>query len=145
METIGSLIDKYSILSIRRSFTKDPEILETIDSIMEKSRTEMDELLSEFQTGSCTKLDVVQPKFKNYAHQDNSVSSELKLSLAIDGLMKANIKLWNIEDERRDPATHRDTRLFLMDQVSVWNKTRNECIDQIDLAIWSKIKSKESV
>lgn len=144
METLGQLIDKQSILMIRRACARDEDTKKILDRIIGKGRDHINQFYYEVASGLITEKDmVVQPKFKNYAHQDNSVAVETKIGVAIQNLMDANIRLWDIEDERRDKSKTDAERLVLMDQVSVWNKTRNESIDQIDDILWGYTVKKQ--
>lgn len=63
----------------------------------------------------------------------------------VDSLSIANIRLWHIEDERREMAAllrdggpgsvGADRMLALMNSVSAVNKERNSLIDQINAAL----------
>ena len=57
----------------------------------------------------------------------------------VDKLTIANIRLWSLEDRRRDVRLSDDERLAAADGVSVVNGQRNDLIDEIDqlLARWS--------
>ena len=55
------------------------------------------------------------------------------LGSLIDKLSIANIRLWHLEDRRRDMARTDRERLTAADAVSVVNKQRNDLIDEIDL------------
>lgn len=128
---------------IRRACAHDEDTKKILDRILGKGRDHINQFYYEVASGIITEKDmVVQPKLKNYAHQDNSVAKETKLGVAIQNLMDANIRLWDIEDERRDKSKSDTDRLVLMDQVSVWNKARNEAIDQIDEILWNQSQTK---
>lgn len=55
----------------------------------------------------------------------------------IDRLTIANIRLWHIEDERREKAetASREEAVNLLNKVSKVNKERNMYIDQINAAL----------
>ena len=57
----------------------------------------------------------------------------------IDQLTIANIKLWHIEDERREfvknPNIDIEKPIFLLNQIATVNKERNTLIDKINAAI----------
>ncbi len=55
------------------------------------------------------------------------------LGSLIDKLSVANIRLWHLEDQRRDKERSDSMRLAAADSVSVVNKQRNDLIDEIDL------------
>jgi len=54
---------------------------------------------------------------------------------AIDKLTIANIRLWHLEDQRRDKSLSDEERLAACDMVSVVNGQRNDLIDEIDEAM----------
>ena len=54
------------------------------------------------------------------------------LGSLVDKLSIANIRLWHLEDMRRDMSLPDEVRLDAADRVSVVNKYRNELIDEID-------------
>ena len=144
METLGSLIDKQSILMIRRAVAQDEGTRKVIDVALNKGRDHINQFYYEVVSGLITEKDmVVQPKFKNYAHQDNSVVVNTKLGEAIYTLINANITLWDIEDERRDKSKSDTERVKLSDDVSTYNKIRNDAMDQIDSLLWNDTRAIE--
>jgi len=54
------------------------------------------------------------------------------LGSLIDKLNIANIRLWHLEDKRRDKTLSDAERLEAADMVSEVNKQRNDLIDEID-------------
>jgi hypothetical protein len=54
------------------------------------------------------------------------------LGSLVDKLTIANIRLWHLEDDRRDAGKSDSERLAAADKVSVVNAQRNALIDEID-------------
>jgi hypothetical protein len=54
------------------------------------------------------------------------------LGALVDKLTIANIRLWHLEDARRDATKSDAERLAAADKVSVVNSQRNALIDEID-------------
>ncbi|OGS01845.1 MAG: hypothetical protein A2V88_17640 [Elusimicrobia bacterium RBG_16_66_12] len=54
------------------------------------------------------------------------------LGSLIDKLSIANIRLWHLEDRRRDAAATDAERLKAADRVSVVNAERNALIEEVD-------------
>ena len=54
------------------------------------------------------------------------------LGSLVDKLTIANIRLWHLEDARRDRALPDRDRLAAADKVAVVNQERNNLIDEID-------------
>lgn len=145
MDTIGSLVDKLSILEIRKDHTQDPESLRILGETGERLKNEMNEIISKVLSGQVRdEWAVRQPKLKNYAHQDNQIEKSEGLAKVIQNLIQANIQLWNIEDTRRDKNQPDEIRLAAADQISVWNKKRNDAMDNIDAEIWRLAGSRKT-
>ena len=54
------------------------------------------------------------------------------LGSLIDKLTIANIRLWHLEDTRRDKSLPDAKRLKAADAVAVVNRQRNKLVDEID-------------
>lgn len=54
------------------------------------------------------------------------------LGSLVDKLSIVNIRLWHLEDTRRDSSLSGKKRLKAADAVSVANSQRNQLIDEID-------------
>ncbi len=69
------------------------------------------------------------------------------LGSLVDKLTIANLRLWHLEDARRDRALSDQDRLAASDAVSVVNKQRNDLMDEIDEYIFKaahgQVKLKE--
>lgn len=57
------------------------------------------------------------------------------LGSLIDKLSIANIRLWHLEDKRRDLLLPDKERLKAADMVSIVNSERNSLIDEIDVLL----------
>jgi hypothetical protein len=145
MDTIGSLIDKLSILEIRRDHTTDQDSLRVLNESAERLKGEIDETILNIVEGKiCDEWAIKQPKLKNYAHQDNQMEKSEGLAKVIQNLIDANIHLWNIEDTRRDKSLTDGVRLEAADQISVWNKKRNDAMDNVDKEMWLLSESRKN-
>ena len=63
------------------------------------------------------------------------------LGSLIDKLSVANIRLWHLEDRRRDKDLDDSQRLAAADAVSVVNKQRNDLMDELDLYLKEALDS----
>ena len=54
------------------------------------------------------------------------------LGSVIDQLTIANIRLWHLEDQRRDKSLSDEERLKAADTVEIVNSQRNSLIDEIE-------------
>src|SRR5258708_28748454 len=133
MDTVGSLVDKLSILQVRKDHTTDSDSIRILNESAERLKKEINEIVFKIIEGEISdEWTIKQPKLKNYAHQDNHPEKSEGLAKAIQNLIEANIKLWNIEDARRNKSLADMVRLEAADQISVWNKKRNDAMRNID-------------
>jgi hypothetical protein len=65
------------------------------------------------------------------------------LGSLVDKLTIANIRLWHLEDDRRDAARSDSERLAAADKVSEVNAQRNALIDEIDVMCNVSLKQKK--
>lgn len=66
------------------------------------------------------------------------------LGSLIDKLSIANIRLWHLEDKRRDLLLPDKKRLEAADTVSIVNKERNNLIDEIDMLLNDSIATNKA-
>ncbi len=64
------------------------------------------------------------------------------LGSLVDKLSVANIRLWHLEDKRRDKGLPDEERLAAADAVSVVNNQRNDLIDEIDSFLSGAMKGR---
>ena len=63
------------------------------------------------------------------------------LGSLIDKLTIANIRLWHLEDKRRDKELPDAERLRAADMVAEVNAQRNDLIDEIDLFVDDAVRN----
>ena len=78
-------------------------------------------------------------KHKNYDKEVVEPETENLIEI-IYRLYQRHTELWELEDIRRDRASHDKVRLAAADQVSVTNKKRNDLVEQVDKIIDSDLK-----
>ncbi len=64
------------------------------------------------------------------------------LGSLIDKLTIANIRLWHLEDIRRDRSLSDKKRLEAADKIAVVNSERNSLMDEIDDFLYKAIRGK---
>ncbi len=67
------------------------------------------------------------------------------LGSLIDKLSVANIRLWHLEDQRRDRGLPDQERLAAADAVSVVNGQRNSLLDEIDHFLDEALKGRAAL
>jgi hypothetical protein len=144
-ETLGSLVDKLTIKSIRE-FYLDKEIkskkskftnaqLKAKMSLLKKQKAlQLKEIEDFIQMALEGKAILREEKIKLYnpvKHMDN-IGKNQKLSQAIEGLSKKNIELWHLEDEARRTDVSLEYIGKIKKKIDPTNQQRNDFIDKID-------------
>ena len=65
------------------------------------------------------------------------------LGSLVDKLSVANLRLWHLEDRRRDSSLPNAERLKAADTVAVVNSERNALIDEIDALAHEAVKANQ--
>ncbi|MDC3142888.1 DUF6165 family protein [Candidatus Pelagibacter sp.] len=113
--SVGELLDKISILEIKKDKIKDPEKLEYIKD----------------------ELSILREEFKN------NIKSDLKIDKLYQSLKIINARLWTIEDDKRKCEKEKDfTENFikLSRDVHILNDNRAKIKLEINNHTGSKIK-----
>jgi hypothetical protein len=154
-ETLGSLIDKLTIKSIREFYIKaqasskgsvQGRLLEQKLEILQGQKTD---LLHEIESfiSHALKGDMVlrDDKLKLYNSPEmlNRIGKISTLSSAIDKLSKKNLQLWQLEDMARDKKSSLSRIGIVKRKIDAANQQRNDLIDKIDELLEKKIKKKK--
>ncbi len=152
-ETLGSLVDKLTIKSIREFHLnksikeKDPKF--SIKQLKDKLALLKKQKLIQFQEiddfiklALKNKVILREEKIKLYnAVTDmNKIGSNAKLSQAIEGLSMKNIELWHLEDEARRTDVTMAFIGKIKKKIDPTNQQRNDFIDKIDELFELEIK-----
>jgi predicted DNA-binding ribbon-helix-helix protein len=144
METLGSLMDKLSIETIRLQKTKlsevPEEMIKNIQNKVENLKSEIDSYIVEAIRGN---VPLEEPKFKFYKNEKPAGDKFNTISEAMARLVEANYTLWNMEDKRRDKQNFTDAeRLACADEIATWNRIRNDSMDAINAKLTMMISKK---
>jgi hypothetical protein len=144
METVGSLVDKISIAKIREYKAQqigNKELQYKVALQVSDLEGELDSLVEAIAHGKVTKI--TEDKNKIYFSEPVSINNKQDtIASNITELFTANITLWELEDLRRDKSMEDTARLIAADNVSVYNKIRNQKIDRINELIAIKFANK---
>ena len=113
--SVGELLDKISILEIKKDKIKDPEKLEYIKD----------------------ELSILREEFKN------NVKSDSKIDMLYQSLKIVNLRLWTIEDDKRKCEKEKDFSenfIKLSRDVHILNDDRAKIKLEINNYTGSKIK-----
>ena len=142
-ETLGSLIDKFSIACLRAESaanrasecptdeekTQWERLRESVVTQKDNLKNEIDGFISAALKGEVA---LEEPKFKMYKNEKPSENKSVSLGGAIDKLFEANATLWSLEDQRRD-KTKTDAEIReICDRVASFNRLRNDKMDEIN-------------
>ena len=142
METVGSVFDKLTILEKRMS------VLDNDHNALKLLRRQRGWLIRELGRIIVNAAEEKIPAtFKKHKVYDKDVKGAKTDSIiqAIINLRNYNEMLWNLEDRRRNMNLSSEERLTAADEVSNFNKKRNDAIDQIDDIVDSSMKASSYV
>ncbi|HPL96742.1 MAG TPA: DUF4254 domain-containing protein [Smithellaceae bacterium] len=154
-ETLGSLIDKLSIKSIREFNIQkmigeenkkfDKKELEQKLGILNEQREKLLTEIEEFIDDACRKGVVAKDeKLKLYNDREamDQIGDVDSVAKGIMELTKKNFQLWELEDEARrkdvEPAYIGEVKC----KIDLANQQRNDLIDRIDEVLQKKIREK---
>lgn len=140
MDTVGTLIDKITIAEKRLEVCDDNEVEFSIKQQIGWMLLEIAHSIIDGYSGS-RPLSFKKHKVYDKSIKDFAGQSVIGITGHIQNLKEYNHKLWELEDIRRDKTLSDMERLEAADEVSVFNKKRNDCMDNIDSVIESYIKS----
>lgn len=139
METLGSLLDKFSIAALRLENSK-PEMRQAVAIQKEELKNEIDEYLRLAINGS---VRLLEPKFKAYKGENAAGLNFNSMGEAVESLFKANSTLWRLEDERRDKTKSDHEIRLICDDVAKFNRIRNDSMDEINKLLSELINPKK--
>lgn len=129
METFGSIVDKICILErrIKELKKKDKNYYHLYNQYGWLLKSLGDYLQDCFNGNRPFTF----AKNKLY-DKDINIEEDISLLESINKLNMYNNILWDLEDKRRDKRLSQDERLKAADDVSEYNKLRNDSMDKID-------------
>jgi len=159
-ETLGSLIDKLTIKSIREFYlskslkakkSKLPkqELKQKMKLLKKQKALQLKEIDEFITLVLSRKITLREEKIKLYNKPEDigRIAKSEKLSKAIEGLSRKNIELWHLEDEARRTDMPLSYIGKIKKKIDPTNQQRNDFIDKIDelfeKAILKKRKAKK--
>lgn len=153
-ETLGSLIDKFTIKEIRRYHLKEmlkakdkkfrADVINAKISLLEKQIKVMAEEIDGFVRAAVKgKICLRDEKLKIYNTVEymNNIPQFADIGPAISGLARKNLELWHLEDEARRKDAALDYIGRIKRKIDFTNQQRNDLIDKIDELFEKKIKA----
>ncbi len=143
-ETLGSLVDKLSIKSIREFHLQEMRgaknkrfslrQLEVKLKILQRQKKFLLKEIEEFITAAPYRKAVLKDeKLKLYNRpQKSKLNRSVSLSEAMDALTRKNLQLWHLEDEARRKNLSLSSVGRIKRKIDIANQQRNDLIDKID-------------
>lgn len=151
-ETLGSLVDKLSIKSIREFHIKrmlqskkvkfsTRQLKDKLEILIKQKRSllkEVEEFIISVSQGAIILKDE-KLKLYNNPHLIGKIGNVNSISKAIDELTKKNLELWHLEDEARREDTSLSCIGSIKKKIDATNQQRNDLIDKIDELFGQKL------
>ncbi|MFH1093850.1 MAG: DUF4254 domain-containing protein [Candidatus Omnitrophota bacterium] len=144
-ETLGSLIDKLTIKSIRefhlveslggkKSKFSKTDLKLKMDLLKKQKALQIKEIEEFIRLALSRKITLREEKIKLYNKPEEigRIGKNEKLSEAIEGLARKNIELWHLEDEARRTDMPLSYIGEIKKKIDPTNQQRNDFIDKID-------------
>lgn len=137
-ETLGSLLDKLTILELKHWHSEDEEQLASISLQIRQLREEINGYVGNAVKGLISPSQIRFPSNKVYKKAGNAVP-EVGGSLGevVSRLATVNCRLWHQQEKvyefEKVPPEEKDG---VVKQLAVLNLERNKCMDEIDLQFY---------
>ncbi len=155
-ETLGSLIDKLSIKSIREFYLKAAlkskksekdkmQLKEKLNILSKQKKNILDEIESFIALAAKKKITLKDEKLKMYNKPETvgRIGKVTTLAKGIDALTKKNTQLWDLEDEARREDVPLSYIGRIKRKIDLANQQRNDLIDKIDELLERKVRKKK--
>jgi len=133
METLGSLIDKLTIVNLKQLHTHDEWKRTTLKIHSRQLVTEINEYISDVLSGQIPREFLYQPSHKVHIGTKSPSCLCVSMGEAISQLTTANNGVWHMQEKvydfRNVPTEQKDE---VIEQLAVFNLQRTKCIDEID-------------
>lgn len=142
-ETLGTLSDKLITVKLKQWHTEDTQRLENLSRQEKQLQIEIDEFINAALSGEIPHEKLTFAANKVYKKEGNE-TKEIKGSLGeiFSQLAETNTKLWHVQETVYDfesiPVEEKDN---VIRELAIVNLERNNCIDELDKAFLSIVKS----
>ena len=144
-ETLGSLIDKLSIIKLKQWHCEDNNKMENLLLQEKQLQNEIDIFVEDALSGDIPLERLVFKANKVYNKDKFHQSSDLMFSLGqiMSNLSKINCELWHEQEKVYDfenvPVNEKNN---VVNSIAILNLQRNQCIDNIDQNFQLKVSEK---
>ena len=152
-ETLGSLIDKLSIKCIREYFLREmktagsqkftPQEIDARIQLLVKQKEQLHGEIEAFVAAAQQGLVPLRDekiKLYNPLNQVGRIEDATSIARAIDGLIRKNFELWNLEDQARRTDVDLAHIGKVKKAIDPVNQQRNDYMDKIDALLEQTFK-----
>ena len=145
METLGSLVDKLSVVNLKRFHTHDNWQEATLKIQNRQLKEEIDEYMYRAVTGDIPKEKLISPASKVYKKEGNAIPTlSGDIGFLVSELATINCQVWHEVEKTFDfesiPVEEKDK---VVKQLNRLNLQRSQCIDLIDVQFQRLVTEKE--
>jgi len=142
-ETLGSLIDKISIVKLKQYHSDDEDRLLSLEKQESQLASEIDEFISRACSGEIPNEKLYFKSNKVYKKEGNAINDIFgSIGMLASQLADANCRLWHVQEKVYEfeavPIAEKDE---VVKQLAVLNLERTKCIDEIDNQFSSRISN----
>lgn len=142
-ETLGSLIDKLTILELKHWHSQDEHQLANISSQISMLQEEINEYIRNAVLGLIPLEHIYLPANKVYKKKGNSVPDvKGTIGNVMSQLAIVNCKLWHQQEKVYEfEKVQPDEKDKVVKQLAILNLERNKCMDEINLQFSTMLAS----
>lgn len=142
-ETLGTLVDKLSIVKLKEFHTEDAERLASLAAQESQLKSEIDEFVAAAIDGRIPIDRLTFASNKVYKREGNE-TREITGTIAevIASLLDVNAKVWRVQESVYDfESVPPDEKNGVIRQLAILNLERNHAIDALDKTFAAMIKT----
>ena len=141
-ETLGSLLDKLTIVKLKQWHSEDPAAQESLARQEKQLQDEVSEFIGAAITGEIPLDRLTFAANKVYKKQGNTVAEVSgSIGTVFSQLADVNCRLWHEQEKVYEFETvSAEQKDKVIKQLAVLNLERNKCIDAIDRNFQSQVK-----
>jgi len=145
-ETLGSLIDKLTILELKHWHSQDEDQLANISSQISMLQKEINGYIRDAVLGLIPPEHIYLPANKVYQKKGNPVPEvHGTIGKVVSRLAMVNCKLWHHQEKVYEfEKVQPDKKDEVVKQLAILNLERNKCMDEINLQFCTMLASSKA-
>ena len=145
-ETLGSLLDKLTIVKLKQWHSEDPAAQESLGRQEQQLQAEISEFIGGAVAGQIPLERLTFAANKVYKKEGNQVADVSgSIGTVFSQLADVNCRLWHEQEKVYEFETVSvDEKDKVVKNLAVLNLERNKCIDAIDRSFQTEVKALQS-